>query len=122
MSPSAQKDARLVNLRRAFDTQSTLTTSALIGASVLVLNIATRTAVYYPDGITFALQIQKVAKGQRGLDILFHQNHLLYNVFAYFGYRALHAIGSQLRPLELLQISNAVIGALAITIFFIIAE
>ena len=123
MSTSARNQVHSLNPRRALTSrQKTLATSALIGASVLLLNIATRTADYYPDGITFALQIQKVARGERGLNTLVHQNHLLYNVVAYQMYRALHAAGSQIRPLDFLQISNALIGAAAIALFFLIAE
>lgn len=96
--------------------------SALIGVSVTLLCLATLTSDYYWDGITFALQIEKVAKGERGAELLFHQNHLLYNSVGYLLYRASLAFGFAVRAINVLQIANALIGGLSIAVFFRIAE
>jgi hypothetical protein len=79
---------------------------------------ATLTADYYPDGITFALQIEKVAKAERGADLLFHQNHLIYNGFGYVLYRITQAFGFSMRALQVLQIANAIAGAVAVGVFY----
>jgi hypothetical protein len=64
------------------------------------------TADYYWDGITFALQIEKVARMERGAYLLFHQNHLVYSGLGYVAYFALHGLGVSLRALYLLQIAT----------------
>ena len=102
-------------------TSSSRTTLSIIMLS-LVLYLATPTFDYYWDGITFALQIEKVASGERSASLLFHQNHLLYNAVGYLMYRAAQALGLGLRALNLLQIANAVVGALSVAVFFRIAE
>lgn len=94
----------------------------LVGTSATLLYLATLTSDYYWDGITFALQIEKVAKGDRGIDLLFHQNHLLYNAFGYLLYRVSHAAGLAVRAVNLLQIANALIGGSAVAVFFGMAE
>ncbi len=75
---------------------------------------ATLTSDYYWDGITFALQIEKVAKAERGAALLFHQNHLIYNGFGYVLYRITQAFGFSIRALQVLQIANAIAGAIAV--------
>ncbi len=94
---------------------------AIIFISVALIYLATLTSDYYWDGITFALQVEKVAKGEARVALLFHQNHLLYNALGYLAYRALNAAGIAIRALYLLQIANALIGAAAVLIFFRIA-
>lgn len=59
----------------------------IIVAFLAAMYAATLTSDYYWDGITFALQIEKVAKAERGAALLFHQNHLIYNGFGYVLYR-----------------------------------
>lgn len=105
-----------------FQRLSTRSVSAFIGISVALIYLATLTSDYYWDGITFALQIEKVAKGESGAEILFHQNHLLYNALGYLLYQASHAAGFAVRAVSLLQIANALIGGLAVAVFFRIAE
>jgi hypothetical protein len=97
---------------------SFLTTAILLAAVYL----ATLTSDYYWDGITFALQIEKVAKGERGASLLFHQNHLLYNAIGFVLYKAARVVGPGIRALPLLQVANALAGALAVAIFFRLAE
>ncbi|HXG63724.1 MAG TPA: hypothetical protein VNO70_01370, partial [Blastocatellia bacterium] len=92
-----------------------------IVVSVAIVYLATPTANYYWDGITFALQIEKVARGERGPALLFHQNHLLYSVIGYLFYRAAHAVGVGIRALDLLQLVNSVIGAIAVGACFRLA-
>jgi hypothetical protein len=96
-------------------------TSTII-ASFIIVYLATLTWDYYWDGITFALQIEKVADEGRTPSLLFHQNHLLYNALGYLFYKAAHAIGLSIRALTLLQIANACVGALAVGVFFRIAQ
>lgn len=79
---------------------------------------ATLTADYYWDGVTFALQIEKVANAQRGAGLLFHQNHLIYNGFGYVLYRITQALGLSIRALQVLQVANAITGAIAVGVFY----
>ena len=94
---------------------------AIIFASIAVIYLSTLTSDYYWDGITFALQIEKVAKAEARLGLLFHQNHLLYNALGYLAYRSFGAVGFGVRALDLLQTANALIGAAAVVVFFRIA-
>jgi len=86
-----------------------------------VTYLATLTADYYWDGITFALQIEKVAKAERGAELLFHQNHLIYNVFGYVLYRITQALGFSIRALQVLQIANAIAAAITVGVFYRVA-
>ena len=84
--------------------------------------LATLTADYYWDGITFALQIEKVSRTERGVALLFHQNHLLYSAVGYLLHIIISALGVHARALCVLQITNVFAGAAAVGIFFYIAE
>jgi len=77
---------------------------------------ATLTSDYYWDGITFALQIEKVAKAERGAELLFHPNHLIYNGSGYVLYRTTQALGFSIRALQVLQIANAIAGAMGASV------
>ncbi len=92
-----------------------------ITAVLIVAYLLTLTADYFWDGITFALQIEKVAEGQRGISLLFHQNHLFYEVFGYLLYGSARFIGLSVRALSLLQLANSLFGAIAVGVFFRIA-
>jgi hypothetical protein len=94
----------------------------IIVISLALLYLATLTADYYWDGITFALHIEKVARVERGASLLFHQNHLLYEGTGYVLYCLLPAFGLHARALSPLQVTNAFAGAAAIGVFFRIAE
>jgi hypothetical protein len=84
-------------------------------ASVLLAYLLLLTKNYYWDGIFFAQKIEDVP----GLDAsLLHPNHLFYNVFGYFFYRAAQALGLQVRALEVLQVLNCFIGALCAYVLF----
>ena len=96
--------------------------AVLIGCLATVVYLATLTSDYYWDGITFALQIEKVAKGDRGAELLFHQNHLLYNAIGFVLYRAALAAGIAVRAIQVLQITNAFVGGLAVAVFFRLTE
>jgi hypothetical protein len=87
-----------------------------------IVYLSTATSDYYWDGITFALQIEKVSDDERGLSLLFHQNHLLYNAIGYLLYKASQAVGLDIRALTLLQVVNAFIGAFAVAVFFRLTE
>src|ERR1051325_5265271 len=91
---------------------STCVLPALIAAAFGMLYLLTPTADYFWDGITFSLQIEKVAHGERDPALLFHQSHLLYNAFGFLLYRATLAIGLPVRALTLLQTANSIIGAI----------
>ena len=88
--------------------------TALVSAA---LYIATPTRDYFWDGITFALQIDKAAATGRP-ELLFHQNHLIYNLFGYalrwFGEFA----GLHVRTLSLLQVANSLIASVGIATFY----
>jgi len=93
----------------------------LIVVFLALVYSATLTSDYYWDGITFALQIEKVATTERGADLLFHQNHLIYNGFGYMLYRITQAFGFSIRALQVLQIANAIAGAIAVGVFYRLA-
>lgn len=90
----------------------------VLGAVFSLIYLSTLTADYFWDGITFALQIEKVADGERSATLLFHQSHLLYNAFGYLLYRAINAVGVHARALTILQVTNAFLGAAALAVFF----
>ena len=96
--------------------------NAGIVSALTLLYLATLTADYYWDGITFALQIERVARTEHSPSLLFHQNHLLYNVIGYLPYHLIRAAGFPLRALYLLQVANALAAAVAVAVFFRIAE
>src|SRR5262249_26935969 len=87
-----------------------------------LIYLATLTSDYFWDGITFALQIEKVAKGERGIALLFHQNHLLYNAFGYLLYTSVRSLGLSVRALTILELANVIIGAIGVGVFFQLAE
>ena len=90
----------------------------VVGAVFSLIYLSTLTTHYFWDGITFALQIEKVADGERSAALLFHQSHLLYNAFGYLLYRAINAVGVHARALTILQVTNAFLGAAALAVFF----
>ena len=94
----------------------------VIAAAVASVYLLTMTQDYFWDGITFALQIEKVARGERGNEMLFHQNHLLYNAFGYVAYRIARAASSGIRALTVLGIANVCIGSASIGVFYNIAN
>lgn len=94
----------------------------IIVTSLGLLYLATLTADYYWDGITFALQVEKVARMERRASLLFHQNHLFYNALGYVAYDLIRALGLPTRALYVLQITNTFAGAAAIGVFFRLAE
>jgi len=96
--------------------------STIVWASVTLMYLLTLTADYYWDGITFALQIEKIAKGDSYIALLFHQNHLLYNSIGFLLYKAFQILGIAVRAITLLQILNAIVGGLAVAVFFRLAE
>jgi hypothetical protein len=84
-------------------------------AGILVSYLLLLTKNYYWDGIFFAQTIEDA----RGLDAqLLHPNHLIYNVVGYLFYRAAHALGLQLRAVEVLQILNCFLGVVCAYVFF----
>src|SRR5690349_6088218 len=93
-----------------------------IVAALTVIYLATLTPDYYWDGITCALQIEIMAKHKRGLSLLFHQNHLLYNAIGYLLYQSARALDLGARAINLLQTANAFAGALAVGLFYRTAE
>lgn len=84
-------------------------------AGILVAYLLLLTKNYYWDGVFFAQKIEDVP----GLDAsLLHPNHLFYNVFGYFFYRAARAVGLQVRAIEVLQVLNCFIGVLSAYVLF----
>jgi hypothetical protein len=93
-----------------------------IVSALTLLYLATLTADYYWDGITFALQVEKVARMERGASLLFHQNHLFYNALGYVAYALVCSLSVPTRALYVLQITNVFAGVAAIGIFFRLVE
>src|SRR5215813_2912046 len=87
-----------------------------------LIYLATLTSDYFWDGITIALQIEKVAKGERGVALLFHQNHLLYNAFGYLLYVSARSLGLSFRALTILELASVIIGAIGVGVFFQLVE
>lgn len=96
--------------------------TVIIAITLALAYLATLTADYYWDGITFALQIEKVARMERGSSLLFHQNHLLYNALGYIAYAFVRASSIPTRALYVLQITNTIAAAAAAGVFFRLAE
>jgi hypothetical protein len=92
--------------------------SIALGALAFLLYVATLTGTYYPDGITFSLQIERFSESGGRWAPLFHQNHLLYSAVGYLIYEVAHALGVGLRALYILQITNCAFGALSIALFY----
>lgn len=97
-------------------------TTLIIVTSSVFLYLATLTADYYWDGITFAITVEKVAKMERGASLLFHQNHLFYNALVYAAYDLIRALSFATRALYVLQIINVFAAAAAIGVFFRLTE
>src|SRR5258708_2419099 len=97
-------------------------TTLITIVSLVLLYLVTLTADYYWDGITFALQIEKVAGMERGASLLFHQNHLVYNALGYVAYDLIRALRVPARALHALQITNTFAAAAAVGVFFHLVE
>src|SRR5215468_7493278 len=115
MSTAVRRDSyKLRLLAAAIAASRTLPIPLIIGVSLAGLYLATLTSDYFWDGITFALQIEKVARGERAIRLLFHQNHLLYDLFGYALYWPARAIGPGVRALTVLQLANVALGSWAV--------
>ena len=107
-----------MNKFRSFRTSRIL----IILPSLTLFYLATLTADFYWDGITFASDVEKVFRTERGIAALFHQNHLLYNGLGYLLYAIVRTLGMHARALYVLQIANAFAGAVSVILFFRISE
>ena len=101
---------------------SVISSPYAIAALFAFVYVLTLTSDYFWDGITFALQIEKVARGERGNELLFHQNHLLYNAFGYFSYCLARRVASSIQALTVLQVANVFVAAAGVGVFCRIAE
>jgi len=82
---------------------------------ILIVYLAFPTRTYYWDGVNFALSIENSS----GLSSsLIHPHHLLYNVFGYAIYHLCDSAGLHVRALQVLQVTNGVLSALAAGLFF----
>ncbi len=112
----------LTNIATRYAVRRLRIMTLIIVTSLVLLYLATLTADYYWDGITFALQVEKVARMERGASLLFHQNHLFYNALGYVAFDLIRALSVPARALYVLQITNVFAGAAAIGVFFRLAE
>jgi hypothetical protein len=80
----------------------------IVCTAVCIIYIAFLTRTYYWDGVLSSLYIEGVRQRAMPPAILFHPNHLLYAAFGY----ALYSIGIPIRAITLLQLLNALFGAL----------
>ena len=114
--------------RRNRTTQETFTKLILQRPAVLVtvlalgLYLSTLTAEYYWDGLAFAGQIERVARGDQGIDSLFHRNHLIYNPIVYVFYVIVRSLGLSVRALTIMQIISALSCAFGVAVFFQMAR
>ncbi len=77
-------------------------------AAVYLTYSAFLTRTYYWDGVLSSLYIENVRHSAMPPAVLFHPNHLLYAAFGY----ALYLAGIPTRAITLLQLLNALFGAL----------
>ncbi len=89
----------------------------LITIALIYLSFPTKN--YYWDGIAFAQSIED-APGINSS--LLHPNHLIYNLLGYVFYRALNALGLNLRAVTALQVLNGVLGSVCAFIQFLILK
>jgi hypothetical protein len=87
----------------------------LMFAGILLAYLLFLTKNYYWDGIFFAQVIEDAPDLNPAL---LHPNHLFYNVLGYLFYRAARAVGLEVRAVEVLQVLNCFIGALAAYVLF----
>lgn len=84
-------------------------------AGILLAYLLLLTKNYYWDGIFFSQVIEDAPNLNPAL---LHPNHLFYNVFGYFFYKAALALGLQVRAVEVLQVVNCFIGVACAYVFF----
>ncbi|HEY3936934.1 MAG TPA: hypothetical protein VGL97_05865 [Bryobacteraceae bacterium] len=77
---------------------------------------------YYWDGISFALAIENFYRKAAPFGVLFHPNHLLYNLAGYWVFRVFRALGLMGRALWVLQGLNILISVCCGYVVFRIAE
>jgi hypothetical protein len=94
--------------------------SLIFAAAAIYGAFLTRT--YYWDGVLFSLYIEGVARGQLPAGILFHPNHLLYSVLGFVLYKAALLCHLSLRAITVLQIFNAITGAITGYLLFCFAK
>jgi hypothetical protein len=115
LDDSSSGNPRQRDRRRPASKVSSERLPLILSAGVLLFYLLLLTKNYYWDGIFFAQVIEDAA----GLDrSLLHPNHLIYNVVGYLFYKAAHAVGLQVRAVEVLQIINCFVGALSAYVFF----
>lgn len=83
--------------------------------AVLVVYLCFPTKNYFFDGVDFAYTIESA----RSLSTsLVHPNHLIYNLVGYLIYKAVRAVGIDIRALEVLRIANSLLGVLSAYVLF----
>lgn len=84
-----------------------------LGTAAIYLAFPTKN--YYWDGISFASSIENAS----GLsNSLIHPHHLLYNVFGYEMYQLTQFLGWHIRAVQVLQISNGILGGVCVWLLF----
>jgi hypothetical protein len=82
----------------------------------LIIYLCFLTQNYYWDGIFFAQIIEEAGGEFKGY--LLHPNHLIYNVIGLWLYKAVLALGINVRALLVLQVANAFFSAAAAAVLF----
>lgn len=80
--------------------------NAFLLLAIAGIYILFRSHTYYWDGVSFALAIESVYRGDSPFAVLFHPNHLLYDVLGYFLYAFVRNFGFHVRAIAVLQYSN----------------
>ncbi len=89
--------------------------STTVFVVVLAVYLGFLTKNFYWDGVSFALAIEST----NSLDAsLFHPSHLFYNVFGYIVYKTVGFLGFHPRALTVLQVCNAIFGALTAVVLY----
>ena len=84
-------------------------------AALLAIYLTFPTQDYYWDGISFAQDIEDAASLN---PLLLHPNHLVYTPIGYGLFKAVQAIGVNVRSLRVLQIANSILAAIAAVLLF----
>jgi hypothetical protein len=107
--PNPQRNSARVPLSRL---------ALILCAFVYLIYSAFLTRTYYWDGVLSSLYIEGVRHRTMPPSILFHPNHLLYAALGY----ALYFAGIPMRAITLLQLLNALVGALTTRAVFLFAN
>ena len=110
-----EPDTKLKHITSRQSPASVRTIVPIVFAVSFLAYLLLLTKNYYWDGIFFA---QVIEDAPRINATLIHPNHLLDLIFEYVLFRIVRLLGFQARALTVLQLSNCVLAAAAVALFF----